>query len=375
MRSTELTLVTPSSIVMKTAPPQTFEGAHVTTDTEREDCLLPAARNNKDRDDRQFTPKTCRPKSNEVGSSNAMEKEGFIRSMVLLAEHGLAVDSIITDRHPQIQKYLTENMPDVRHYYDVWHVAKGFIRSIEKVSKECPEVKPWLKSISNHMYWCAASSHGQSPDVIVAKWQSLGNHIQNKHSNHGPLFPACLHDDPGTQTKPKKWLKPSTKGCEKVVDMINKTRVLRDVRKLSPGQQTSNVEAFHSLIIRFAPKSVHFSFLGMLTRLCLAAMHYNENAGHKQAKNRDGELVFIIRYPKFKHGGYTLQAKKVHPTFEYVDDLMNTLFQKTLVDPTHLCEEWKDVQARVPATLSSTFQRPIKADAVEQHSPNRAESD
>ncbi|KAM9327706.1 uncharacterized protein KZ484_019184 [Pholidichthys leucotaenia] len=137
-----------------------------------------------------------------------MEKEGFIRSMVLLAEHGLAVDSIITDRHPQIQKYMSENMPDVRHYYDVWHVAKGFIRSIEKVSKECPEVKPWLKSISNHMYWCAASSHGQSPDVIVAKWQSLGNHIQNKHSNHGPLFPACLHDDPGTQTKPKKWLKP-----------------------------------------------------------------------------------------------------------------------------------------------------------------------
>ncbi|KAM9424524.1 uncharacterized protein KZ484_002582 [Pholidichthys leucotaenia] len=253
--------------------------------------------------------------SNEVGSSNAMEKEGFIRSMVLLAEHGLAVDSIITDRHPQIQKYMRENMPDVTHYYDVWHVAKGFIRSIEKVSKECPEVKPWLKSISNHMYWCAASSHGQSPDVIVAKWQSLGNHIQNKHSNHGPLFPACLHDDPGTQTKPKKWLKPSTKGCEKVVDMINKTRVLRDVRKLSPGQQTSNVEAFHSLIIRFAPKSVHFSFLGMLTRLCLAAMHYNENAGRKQAKNRDGELVFIIRYPKFKNGGYTLQAKKVHPTF------------------------------------------------------------
>ncbi|KAM9314811.1 uncharacterized protein KZ484_024496 [Pholidichthys leucotaenia] len=220
-----------------------------------------------------------------------------------------------------LTKYMRENMPDVTHYYDVWHVAKGFIRSIEKVSKECPEVKPWLKSISNHMYWCAASSHGQSPDVIVAKWQSLGNHIQNKHSNHGPLFPACLHDDPGTQTKPKKWLKPSTKGCEKVVDMINKTRVLRDVRKLSPGQQTSNVEAFHSLIIRFAPKSVHFSFLGMLTRLCLAAMHYNENAGRKQAKNRDGELVFIIRYPKFKNGGYTLQAKKVHPTFGQISCL------------------------------------------------------
>ncbi len=38
---------------------------------------------------------------------------------------GVTVNAIITDRHPQVQKYLREQKPEVRHFYDVWHVAKG----------------------------------------------------------------------------------------------------------------------------------------------------------------------------------------------------------------------------------------------------------
>ncbi|KAM9376163.1 uncharacterized protein KZ484_008752 [Pholidichthys leucotaenia] len=84
-------------------------------------------------------------KSNEVGSSNAMEKEGFICSMDLLEEHGLAVDAIITDRQPQIQKHMREKMPDVRHYYDVWHVAKAGSRSAFTASKPDPSRPNWLR--------------------------------------------------------------------------------------------------------------------------------------------------------------------------------------------------------------------------------------
>src|SRR4029434_8028661 len=48
--------------------------------------------------------------------------------------------------------------------------------------------------------------------------------------------------------------------------MTNK-RVLKDVGKLSPHYQTSSLESFHSVILRFAPKNVVFPFLGMLCRL------------------------------------------------------------------------------------------------------------
>jgi len=57
-----------------------------------------------------------------------MEKEGLIRSIKFLQDFGLHIDVIITDRHPQIQKYVREQMPSVKHYYDVWHVCKsGYI--------------------------------------------------------------------------------------------------------------------------------------------------------------------------------------------------------------------------------------------------------
>jgi len=63
--------------------------------------------------------------SNEVGGSTHMEKEGLIRSLQFLENSGLHVDVLVTDRHPQIQKYMREAKPSVTHYYDVWHVAKG----------------------------------------------------------------------------------------------------------------------------------------------------------------------------------------------------------------------------------------------------------
>lgn len=54
-----------------------------------------------------------------------MEKEGLVRSLRVLQDSGLHVDVLVTDRHPQIQKYVRESLPSVKHYYDVWHVAKG----------------------------------------------------------------------------------------------------------------------------------------------------------------------------------------------------------------------------------------------------------
>lgn len=61
--------------------------------------------------------------SNEVGGSYHMEKEGLRRSLDHLEESGLKLNCIVTDRHPQIQKFLKDRK--IKHYYDVWHMAKG----------------------------------------------------------------------------------------------------------------------------------------------------------------------------------------------------------------------------------------------------------
>lgn len=61
--------------------------------------------------------------SNEVGGGFHMEKEGLKRSLELMEARGVTLDCIVTDRHPQVQKFLTEK--NVTQFYDVWHIEKG----------------------------------------------------------------------------------------------------------------------------------------------------------------------------------------------------------------------------------------------------------
>lgn len=54
-----------------------------------------------------------------------MEKEGLVRRVKKLTDYGLSIDVLVTDRHRQIAKWIRENLSNVTHYFDVWHVAKG----------------------------------------------------------------------------------------------------------------------------------------------------------------------------------------------------------------------------------------------------------
>lgn len=67
--------------------------------------------------------------SNEVSGSYHMELEGLKRSLGVLNAHNVSLDCIVTDRHPQVQKYLREEAK-ITHYYDVWHIEKGILSKL-----------------------------------------------------------------------------------------------------------------------------------------------------------------------------------------------------------------------------------------------------
>lgn len=54
-----------------------------------------------------------------------MELEGLKRSLSHLLSQGVVIAAIVTDRHLQIQAWLRKNYAAIKHFYDVWHVAKG----------------------------------------------------------------------------------------------------------------------------------------------------------------------------------------------------------------------------------------------------------
>lgn len=268
--------------------------------------------------------------SNKVGGSCHMEKEGLKRSLALLESRGVNLDCIVTDRHPQVQKFLRER--NITHYYDVWHMAKGISKKLEAISKQkdCEKLKKWIKSIINHIYWTAASS--TSEPERIAKWTTILNHVRDVHTHEDPLYPKCEHVIRKTTDK-SKWLQADTLAFYKLEKLLTNKRTLKDVAKLSPHHQTSSLEAFRAVILRFAPKNVVFPFIGMLCRLYLAAMHYNENADRPQAETEEGVPLFKISFPKSRKEECRVKPQKTQPTFGYVADTMDLIFEKVFVNP------------------------------------------
>ncbi|KAL8580638.1 hypothetical protein ACOMHN_043454 [Nucella lapillus] len=91
------------------------------------------------------------------------------------------------------------------------------------------------------------------------------------------LFPACIHRPLQEEDRNKLWFTPGSEEYEAVCKVVEDRFLLKDVRKLSPLYQTSALEAFHSLIVRFCPKHTAFSWLGMYCRLVSALACYCSN--------------------------------------------------------------------------------------------------
>ena len=68
------------------------------------------------------------------------------------------------------------------------------------------------------MFWCASSTDDDDGDTREARWESITNHIINKHKRHNnPLFPQCMHGRLHGREKKKKWLEPGKQWHEILV--------------------------------------------------------------------------------------------------------------------------------------------------------------
>lgn len=164
-----------------------------------------------------------------------MEVEGLKRSVTFLTTRALSIDTLITDRSSSVSKYVRTKLPDTKHYYDIWHVAKGIIllylcqdtfcilcynkintiictvglaKKIDKIAKQkdCNDVGEWKQSICNHMYWCAASTPDGNGNLIKAKWEILPLHIQDIHRGGNALYPRCGHGQLRGESRDRLWL-------------------------------------------------------------------------------------------------------------------------------------------------------------------------
>ncbi|CAH3147788.1 unnamed protein product [Porites lobata] len=304
---------------------------------------------------------------NEVRNSSWMEHEGLKRAIQVVSNARLQIAEIITDRHKQNTAWIRTNLPDSRHYFDIWHVSKGLCKKIDKLAKkkECEDVGEWRQSVSNHMYWCAATTPDGNGRMMQEKWKILPLHIQNIHVNQSSeLYKECGHGELEGEARDRLWLQPGSTAAVKLEELVTKPQLLKDISQLSPKYQTSALEAKHSLDLHFVPKHTAFSYWGMYTRLCLSALHYNENADRMQAVTVDGRPRYAIRFPKAKHGGYSVREVKTKATYGYCSSTITKVFAGYEDNSRALKTYMLNLQVNTPPPLAASIERPNREEAI-----------
>ncbi|XP_074647484.1 uncharacterized protein LOC141903285 [Tubulanus polymorphus] len=236
--------------------------------------------------------------SNEVKNSNAMELEGLKRCTTELGN--IPVKAFISDMHLQIGKWI-RTVWKVSHYYDCWHVVKSITKKLEKLAKTKAfvDIQDWVKSLKYHLYWCVSSSPKDDKESIKKKWLSAVEHVQGVHVNCTPAG-------------------------DKIEEVLKGTRLVNKVTKMSPYGQTSQLECLHSVFNHFAPKMLQFSYRGLLSRLHIAALHFNENSSRMQKLKKDGTGRVSLIYPKYKKR-HVLRFLLNDATYDYVNDCLNEI--------------------------------------------------
>ncbi|XP_064477948.1 uncharacterized protein LOC135391577 [Ornithodoros turicata] len=200
----------------------------------------------------------------EVTSSNAMENHGLQRCLAFPEVHDIVVDMLVTDRHTGIKAMMRDLCPHIKHRFVVWHVAKGIKKKLLALGRAAKHqvVQLWIESIVRHAYWCPKTS-GDDGELCRAKWVSLMNHIVDVHQHEDPWYPVCYH---GPVSPPREWLKEESETYMRVHDILMAPTLLKDIPMLSSTNQTFGLEAFHSVLLHFLPKTHGFSDAGMRAR-------------------------------------------------------------------------------------------------------------
>ena len=99
-------------------------------------------------------------------------------------------------------------------------------------------------------------------EELKEKWLSILSHICDIHEfPRNNFFKRCQHEKID-----RKWLSPDSSAFSALKKVISEKRFIADLKYFSEFSHTGNLEVFHSVLLKYCPKRLHFSFPGMIAQ-------------------------------------------------------------------------------------------------------------
>ena len=301
----------------------------------------------------------------EVKNSNAMELEGLKRCLDHLQQERVVISKLATDRHVQVRAHMKKERPQIKHNFDVWHMAKSVQKKLTKKAqiKQCSELKQWIQAIITHLWWCAKTSQGNG-NQCAEKWKSIVYHTANIHHWDGCQdFHECAHPPiPQEIARRKKWLRVGAPAHDALKEVVWNKSLLKDVAMLAEFIHTGVLEMYHGLMAKkYCPKLQHYSYDGMRARTQLAILDHNHNVGRTQAQTKEGVAKNKFVFPRGS-GHWVVKPQYEMKSYQFLSDLMDDLVackrDDTNVPP---------LPPKPAARNIATTERPPKEDLLDKH--------
>ena len=95
------------------------------------------------------------------------------------------------------------------------------------------------------------------------KWLSICHHVSNIHQwGSNKLFHSCEYTE-AAQVTDKAWLKKNSEGFKSLQKVVFDKKLLADLQQLNGFCHTGTLETYHSMMTKYIPKRIHFSYEGM----------------------------------------------------------------------------------------------------------------
>ena len=169
----------------------------------------------------------------------------------------------------------------------------------------------------------------------------------------------CCHAPLSTEKQRKKnWLSPTSESFKALQDIVFSNSILKDLSSLTKFSHTGTLEVYHSLYNRWLPKSIHFSFHGMIARTQLAILDFNSGSNLNQATTKEGKKRYNTSFSKMTA---TWSAKPIK------EKKSDGVFQKLIFRTEELV--FKNLELPIPKipTLLANFgftPKPKKEDVI-----------
>lgn len=172
------------------------------------------------------------------------------------------------------------------------------------------------------------------------------------------------------------WLTVDSEAHNALKSVVLDKRLIKDIGQLSEFLHTGSLEVYHSVLLKYAPKRLHFQYAGMQTRLQLAALDHNHNVDRGLLKDSAGNIKVRQVFSKARKQ-WILRNSYENKQYTFLDEILLKILERRMDTSVTLtnAESRLELPLTLKQSLATTAKPSLeKAKAMRYNRMNNSET-